>query len=329
MTHPYESLTPDVVLDAVDSTGLRTDGRMMALNSYENRVFQIGVEPNRTDEPAFIVAKYYRPDRWQDDAILEEHAFALALATEEIPVVAPMRLGETTLPKHKGFRFALFPRQGGRWPDLDTAENLRWVGRYLGRIHQLGAAQPFVRRPHINVESFGHNPAQWLLRSDRLPLEYRSRYQTLTAQLLEQVADIFAQVSPHAIRLHGDCHRGNILWTDTGPHFVDLDDCRMGPAIQDLWMLLAGDREEQSWQLNQVLEGYRLFREFDSREVRLIEPLRSLRYIHYAAWLARRWSDPAFPPAFPWFDSPRYWEEHLDDLNRQMDALTAPGLEVV
>lgn len=329
VTHPYEALTPDAVLDAVESTGLRADGRLMALNSYENRVFQIGVEPDKTDASTFVVAKFYRPDRWLNDAILEEHAFALALAAEEIPVVAPMRLSDTTLPNHKGFRFALFPRQGGRWPDLDAAENLRWIGRFLGRIHLLGAAKPFAHRPHINVDTFGRGPAQWLLQSDRLPTEYKSRYESLTAELLERVADIFDQVSPHTIRLHGDCHPGNILWTDAGPHFVDLDDCRMGPAIQDLWMLLSGDREEQSWQLNQVLEGYRLFRDFDPQELRLIEPLRSLRYIHYAAWLARRWDDPAFPPAFPWFDSPRYWEEHSDDLSRQLDALNAPLLAIV
>ena len=329
MSHPYESLTPDVVLDAVDSTGLRTDGRLMALNSYENRVFQIGVESEQEDAPRFVVAKFYRPDRWHTNAILEEHLFALALAAAEIPVVAPLRIGDTTLLHHLGFRFTLFPRQGGRWPDLDTATNLRWIGRFLGRIHQLGAAKSFAHRAAVDVDTFGHSPAQWLLQSDRLPEEYKPRYKALTSELLARISAVLDRVAPTRLRLHGDCHPGNVLWTDAGPHFVDLDDCCTGPASQDLWMLLSGDRDEQAWQLTHILEGYRLFRDFDPQELWLIEPLRTLRYIHYAVWLARRWDDPAFPAAFPWFDSPRYWEQHLDDLNQQIEALEAPLLNVI
>lgn len=301
----------------------------MALNSYENRVFQIGVERSTVDAPSFIVAKFYRPDRWDDDAILEEHAFALALDATEIPVVAPLQLRDRTLFSHKAFRLAIFPRQGGRWPDLDTPENLRWIGRFMGRIHQLGAAKRFAHRPYLDVDTYGRAAAEWLLQPSRLPTEYRSRYESVTSELLERIATVFEQVSAHAIRLHGDCHPGNVLWTDSGPHFVDLDDCRMGPAIQDLWMLLSGDRSEQAWQLTHILEGYRVFREFEPQELALIEPLRTLRYIHYAAWLARRWEDPAFPAAFPWFDSPRYWEEHLDDLSKQLDILDAPALAVI
>ena len=327
MKHPYEHLTPDLMLEAVDAIGLRTDGRLLALNSYENRVVQLGLEEPLPGGGDFVVAKFYRPERWTDAAIREEHAFARALAAEEIPVIAPLTddAGET-LHLHGGFRFAVFPRQGGRWPDLDTPERLAWIGRFLGRIHQLGAARAFGHRPTLDTASYGRAAAEALLRSPLLPTEYRDRYRQLTEALLEQVAERFTALAPRSIRLHADCHPGNILWTDSGPHFVDLDDCRMGPAIQDLWMLLSGERTEMSAQLGHLLDGYRMFRPFDSRETALIEPLRSLRIIHYAAWLARRWDDPAFPPTFTWFGTPHYWESHLDDLERQLELLDEPPL---
>ncbi len=251
------------------------------------------------------------------------------MAAAEIPVVPPLpdAAGET-LHRHAGFRFALYPRQGGRWPDLDTPERLAWTGRLLGRIHQLGAARPFRHRPTLDATSFGRAPAAELLDSPLLPPEYRVRYRALTDELLGRIEERWAELAPRPIRLHGDCHPGNILWTDAGPHFVDLDDCRMGPAVQDLWMLVSGERADLAAQLGHLLDGYRLFRPFDSRELGLIEPLRALRFIHYAAWLARRWDDPAFPPAFHWFGTPHYWEGHLDDLRHQLELLDQPPLMV-
>ena len=324
MSHPYDALSPDRVLDAIDAQGFTSDGHLLALNSYENRVYQVGLE-----DAGFVVAKFYRPDRWSDDAILEEHAFSLALAAQEIPVVAPLAdAAGNTLHHHAGFRFALFPRQGGRWPELDDPDHLEWLGRFLGRIHQLGAAQDFRHRPGTDPRTLGREPADALLQSPLLPPEYRSRYQTLSDALIGRCEAVFAKVQPRLLRLHGDCHPGNILWTDDGPHFVDMDDCRMGPAVQDLWMLLSGDRTDMCWQLDAVLEGYRMFRDFDPAELALIEPLRALRMIHYAAWLARRWDDPAFPLAFPWFGSANYWEDQLATLEQQLETLALPPLQL-
>ena len=324
MSHPYAELSPDRVLDAIDAQGFLTDGHMLALNSYENRVFQVGLEDGR-----FLVAKFYRPGRWSDAAILEEHAFSLALAADEIPVVAPLadEAGET-LHRHEGFRLALFPRQGGRWPDLENPDRLEWVGRFLGRIHQLGAARAFAHRPTTDPLVLGREPAAWLADSPILPPEYRDRYRTLSDALISRCEAIFAEVRPSSLRLHGDCHPGNILWTDDGPHFVDMDDCRMGPAIQDLWMLLSGERADMAWQMDAVLEGYRTFRDFDPGELVLIEPLRALRLIHYGAWLARRWDDPAFPQAFPWFGTRDYWEDQLNTFEQQLDVLDQPPLQL-
>jgi Ser/Thr protein kinase RdoA (MazF antagonist) len=324
VTHPYAALSPELVLDAIDAQGYLCDGRLLTLNSYENRVFQVGLE-----DDGFLVAKFYRPQRWSDAAILEEHSFSLALAADEIPVVAPL-VGTTgeTLHHYQGFRFALFPRQGGRAPDLDNGDQLEWLGRFLGRIHQLGAAQPFLHRPATDPQTLGHEPATAMLQSPLLPPDQRNRYQDLTAALIEGCEAAFRAVRPELLRLHGDCHPGNILWTDQGPHFVDMDDCRMGPAVQDLWMLLSGDRQEMTWQLDAVLEGYGCFRDFNRAELALIEPLRALRLIHYAAWLARRWDDPAFPKAFSWFATPAYWEEYLGILQDQLRQLGEPPLRL-
>jgi Ser/Thr protein kinase RdoA (MazF antagonist) len=324
VSHPYDALSPDRVLDAIDAQGFASDGRLLALNSYENRVYQVGLE-----DAGFVVAKFYRPERWSDAAILEEHAFSLALAAQEIPVVAPLAdAAGHTLHHQAGFRFALFPRQGGRWPELDDLDHLEWIGRFLGRIHQLGAARDFQHRPYTDPATLGREPAAALLQSPLLPAEYRGRYRELSDALIDRCEAAFAQVQPRLLRLHGDCHPGNILWTEDGPHFVDMDDCRMGPAIQDLWMLLSGDRADMSVQLDAVLEGYRLFRDFDPAELALIEPLRALRLIHYAAWLARRWDDPAFPPAFPWFGGASYWEEQLATLEQQLHVLAQPPLQL-
>jgi Ser/Thr protein kinase RdoA (MazF antagonist) len=322
---PYRDLTPDLILDAVESTGRRCSGGMLALNSYENRVYQIGL-----DAGGFIVAKFYRPGRWPDAAIREEHAFTLELAGHEIPVVAPLTddHGETLF-EHGGYRFALYPRRGGRWPDLDNPDNLLWMGRFLGRMHAVGAVRPFSDRPALTIADFGVASYQYVLQAGFIPAELVVPYRSLAEDVLKQVERCYARAGEVTdIRLHGDCHPGNILWTDDGPHFVDLDDCRMGPAVQDLWMLLSGERQEMTAQLSELLEGYNEFYDFNPRELHLIEPLRTLRMIHYSAWLARRWDDPAFPAAFPWFNTTRYWEDQILALREQAALLDEPVLSV-
>ncbi len=322
---PYADLTPDVVLDAVDSLGHVTDGRILALNSYENRVYQLGLE-----DGDFVVTKFYRPDRWTDAAILEEHAFALELSEHEIPVVAPLVAGDgATLHTHAGFRFAVFPRQGGRWPELTRAEERAWMGRFLGRIHAVGARAAFEHRRTLSTDWLGHDAVGAILGSDWLPEHLTESYRVVTEQLLAHIELQLAELGEiRMLRIHGDCHPGNVLWTDAGPHFVDLDDCMSGPAVQDLWLFLSGSREECAVQLKDLLEGYGQFCDFDYRELRLIEALRGLRIMHHTAWIARRWLDPAFPKAFPWFEDNKYWEEHVLALKEQLAALDEPPLEV-
>lgn len=320
---PYADLTPETILCALESVGYQPSGGMLALNSYENRVYQIGME-----EAPPLVAKFYRPGRWSDASIQEEHNFTLALAADEIPVVAPLPdPAGATLHHYQGYRLALFPRRGGRWPELENPDNLEWIGRFIARIHLLGAAQPFKHRPIIDPDQMGRASADYLLAEGCIPLELESGYRRITEALQQRIDEAFAATRDcRVIRLHGDCHPGNILWTEQGPHFVDMDDCRNGPAIQDLWMLLSGDRQEMALQLSYIREGYETFRELDSREVALIEPLRTLRMIHYAAWLARRWGDPAFPHAFPWFHTHQYWQSHLAELEQQLRLLDEPPL---
>ncbi|HHM04455.1 MAG TPA: serine/threonine protein kinase [Gammaproteobacteria bacterium] len=314
----YQSLSPDRILDAVESTGARCDGRLLALNSYENRVYQVGTE----DGPP-LIAKFYRPGRWPNEAILEEHAFALELAAREIPVVPPLRNeAGITLHEFDHHRLALYPRQGGRWPELDKPGKLLWLGRFLGRIHAVGAIAPFQHRPTLTIEDFGDASCHYLLENGFIPAELTLAYRTLAEDVLKQVRACWERAGPVSlIRLHGDCHGGNILWSGAGPHFVDLDDARMGPAVQDLWMLLSGERRDMTMQLSELLEGYNDFFDFNPRELALIEALRTLRLLHYAAWLARRWKDPAFKQAFPWFNSPRYWEEQILALREQAAAM--------
>jgi Ser/Thr protein kinase RdoA (MazF antagonist) len=326
--HPYSRLTPDLALDALDSIGLHGDGRLLALNSFENRVFQFGIE----DAPP-VVAKFYRPERWSDAAILEEHAFAFELAAREIPAVPPLRLNGATLHHHAGFRFAVFPRQGGRPPELDQPGVLEWLGRFLGRIHAVGGLQPFRHRPALDIAGFGEEPRDWLLAHDFIPFELREVWAGVVAQALDGVRQCFDRAGDvRTLRLHGDCHMGNVLWTEDGetrgPHFVDFDDARSGPAVQDIWMLLSGEREDRTRQLHDILAGYEDFAGFDTRELHLVEGLRTLRLIHYSAWIARRWHDPAFPLAFPWFEKPRYWEERILELREQialMDEAPLPA----
>lgn len=312
---PFSALTPDIILSALETVGLHSDGRLLALNSYENRVYQVGIE-NATA----VVTKFYRPHRWTNAAILEEHAFIQELAENEIPVVPPLRFRENkTLNQVNGFRFSVFPKQGGRVPEIEGRERLEWIGRFIARIHAIGALKPFKERPALDITHFGDEPRNYLLKHDFIPADLFSAYSSVITRALDAVRRCFERAGKVKIlRLHGDCYPGNILWTDDGPHFVDFDDSRMGPAIQDLWMLLSGDRTEMTLQLNYLLAGYQTFYDFNARELHLLEALRTLRLIHYSAWIAKRWDDPAFPMAFPWFNTPRYWQDRIIELREQI-----------
>jgi Ser/Thr protein kinase RdoA (MazF antagonist) len=322
--HPFQSLTPSFIIDAVESQGFRCDCRTSALNSYENRVYQVGIEDGLP-----LIAKFYRPGRWSDAQIIEEHRFCLELAEHELPVVAPrLNAAGESLFNHDGFRFALYPRQGGHAPEFDNLDNLLILGRMLGRIHSVGAVRPFAHRPTLDSQSFGHASVA-LLTEHFIPDEYRPSYTAVAGQLLTAIDAILAEAGEiRYIRTHGDCHAGNILWRDAAPHCVDFDDARMAPAVQDLWMMLSGDRPRQTAQLDALIEGYREFCDFRPRELRLVEALRALRMLHYSAWLARRWQDPIFPATFPWFNTVRYWGEQILELREQLAALEEPPLEL-
>ena len=334
-THPFSLLTPDLVLDALDSVGLMGDGRLTALSSYENRVYQAMLENGQR-----VVAKFYRPGRWTDAQIQEEHDFAAELMAEEVPAIGPLALQGRTLHHHEGFAFSVSPWRGGRMPELQDFEVLEWIGRFLGRIHTVGAATPFEHRPTLDTQTFGVEPQQWLMEHHIIPLDTQSAWAAACKKAIDLIAEkcvldcatgeISSQTATY-LRLHGDCHPGNILWTPegqpgAGPHFVDLDDARMGPAVQDLWMLMSGERAQRTQQLGALLDGYEQIRPFDRRELVLIEPLRTLRLIHYSAWLARRWEDPIFPRTFPWFGSSDYWRGQVDMLHEQLEAMQEPPL---
>ena len=312
-TPDYHNLTPDFICDAVESLGFRLDTGLLALNSYENRVYQFRAEDGKR-----YVVKFYRPHRWSDAQIEEEHAFTQELYDAEIPVSPPLRFGGKTLIHWHGHRFAAFDSQGGRAPELDNPDHLTQLGRLLGRIHMVGAARPFSHRPRIDIQSFGHEALATILAAGYVPDYLRARFEDVTRTLIRHCETIEQRVgNVERFRLHGDCHSGNVLWTPAGPHFVDFDDSRNGPAIQDLWMLLSGSPEEMKQQFDAILDGYEEFREFDWRERHLVEVLRALRLIHYSAWLSARWTDPAFPLAFPWFGHSRYWEEQSLTLHEQ------------
>lgn len=325
-SHPFETLTPDFILDAIEAQGFLSDGRILALNSYENRVYQVGIE----DEVP-IIAKFYRPGRWSDAQILEEHQFCYELEEQELSVVTPLKnsQGESLL-RYQDFRLALFPRRGGRAPDLDNPDHLYQLGNTLGRMHQVGAAKPFIERPALDLASFGYNSIELIAR-DFMPASLREAYLSLTRDLMQKIEEAFQRFDDiKSIRVHGDCHGGNLLWRDDLAHFVDFDDARMAPAMQDLWMLLSeNERHLRELQLAEVLAGYQEFADFDPRELHLVEPLRTLRMLHYSAWLARRWEDPAFPLSFPWFNTERYWGEHILQLREQLSALQEPVLRVL
>ena len=320
----YDALTPDRILDAVESQQYRCDGRLLALNSYENRVYQLWL-----DDGSALVAKFYRPARWSDAAILEEHEYGLELAQREIPVVAPMAVNGATLFEHAGFRFALYPRRPGRTPELEDHETLRWLGRFIARIHAVGALKPFEHRPAIDIATFGRQPYEYVISHDFVPADLRATYASVVDDVLDRVERAYERAgSIRSLRLHGDCHSGNILWTEEGPHFVDLDDAPTGPAVQDIWMWLAGDRPTMQAQLGAVMEGYREFYDFNADELSLVEALRTLRLIHYSGWLAQRWDDPAFPHNFPFFNTQRYWQDQILALREQAAAMDEPPLQL-
>ena len=323
MSHPFSALTPDLVLDSVESLGFLSDARVLALNSYENRVYQVGIEG---EVP--LIAKFYRPGRWSDAAIREEHAFSFELQAHEVPVVAPLLVDGDSLFEHAGFRFALFPRRGGHAPEPGDLDQLYRFGQLLGRLHAIGASRPFQHRETLAVANFGHESLATLLDGNFIPASLLPAYESVARDLLARLDELFARVEYTAIRLHGDCHPGNLLYRDERFHIVDLDDCRMGPAVQDLWMLLAGERQERLRQISELIDGYQEFHDFAPRELALIEGLRSLRLIHYSAWLARRWDDPAFPASFPWFGSERYWGEQVLTLREQLAALDEEPLRL-
>jgi Ser/Thr protein kinase RdoA (MazF antagonist) len=323
MSHPFAALTPDLVLDAVESLGFLSDARVLALNSYENRVYQVGIDG---EQP--LIAKFYRPERWTDAAIREEHAFSQELAECEVPVVAPLSLEGETLFSYADFRFALFPRRGGRAPEPGNMDQLYRLGQLLGRLHGVGSLRPFAHREHLQVSNFGHESLATLLNGSFIPQSLLPAYESVARDLLKRLDQLFAANPYQSIRLHGDCHPGNLLCRDDSFHIVDLDDCRMGPAIQDLWMMLAGERHERLSQLAELIEGYQEFHDFNPRELVLIEGFRALRLMHYSAWLARRWDDPAFPMSFPWFGTERYWGEQILTLREQIAALDEEPLRL-
>ncbi len=325
---PYETLSPDVILDAVEAAGWLPDGGLLALNSFENRVYQVGIE-----ESTPVVVKFYRPNRWSDEQIHEEHGFTAELLEHELSCVAPLNRPETdsagaapdTLFCYRDFRYAVFPRQGGYPPNIEDLDNLRILGRAMARIHAQGAVRPFNHRIALTIDRMAEESRKFLLQKEFIPPYLIDAYTSTTEHLLERLNrfDI-----PTPLRIHGDCHMGNVLWRNGIPHFVDFDDCLMGPAIQDLWMLLSGERVDRSAQLSELVDAYEEFFTFNVSEVALIEPLRTLRIMHHAAWLARRWHDPAFPQAFPWFNTERYWAEHILELKEQMAAMDEAPLTI-
>lgn len=322
-SHPYSALTPELVIDAVETTGRLCDMRIFPLNSYENRVYQVGLDDS---EP--IIAKFYRPERWTDQQILEEHRFSYELFDAELPVVPPLRNdhGETLL-SYQGYRFSLYQRKGGHAPELDNFDHLLTLGRLTGRIHAMGAQTAFTHRPHLDVYSFAEQ-SYALISEQFIPNDLQLPYRSLCEDIIKTLKVVFADTPYQPIRVHGDCHAGNILWRGDSPHFVDLDDSRMAPAIQDLWMFLSGDRQAQTAQISELVDGYNEFFDFDPRQLRLVEALRTLRIMHYSAWLARRWEDPAFPHNFPWFNTVRYWSDHILELREQLAMLNEPPLQL-
>ena len=313
-----------MVIDAVESLGLYSDQRIFPLNSYENRVYRVGIE-----DAAPVIVKFYRPERWTRDAILEEHSFSFELQDNDINVVAPLKINNESLHEFEGFQFALFPMQGGYAPELELPDTMYRIGLNIGRMHQVGLSKPFKHRQSLSLEKWAVESRSFLLEKEFIPLSLQSAYDTLTSDLIKTMRSIKGQFSVNQQRIHGDCHMGNILWREDQAYFVDLDDCVMGPAVQDIWLLLSGDRAQQTSLLSEFLDGYEEFASFDLKELNLIETLRTMRIMNYSAWLARRWGDPAFPMHFPWFNTERYWSEHILELREQLSALNELPLQLM
>lgn len=320
----FNELGPDAILDAVESLGYLSDGRLVPLNSYENRVYRVGIE----DQPP-LVAKFYRPGRWTDEQIREEQIFSMELADAEVPVVPPLVRDGETLFQQGPYRFSLYAYQPGRPPEFDNPDHLELLGRFVARIHGHGGSRPFTSRPSLDIRSFGEQAREYLLASDWIPADLLPAYESVSADALERIRRCYeAAGEVSCIRLHGDMHAGNILWHEDMPFIVDLDDARSGPAIQDLWMFLSGERRERTIQLADLMEGYEQFNDFDPRELHLVEALRTLRIMYHASWIARRWSDPAFPRAFTFFAESRYWEAHILALREQIALMDEPPLQL-
>ncbi len=312
--HPFEQLSPELILNAIETQNFAVNGSVTALNSYENRVYQIGIED---DLP--LIVKFYRPARWNHAQIQEEHDFCFTLKAHDLPVITPLKNTQNnSLFEFQGFSFALFPRTGGYAPELDHQDNLSIMGRTLARLHNIGATHKFQHRPILSAKSFGQDAINFVTESF-IPFEYRSAYQGVCQEIMPIITQHMQEA--HNISVHGDLHVGNILMRDNIPNLVDFDDSRLAPAIQDIWMLLSGDPHEQEAQLQKIIPSYGEFRPFPYNELGMIESLRTLRMIHHTAWLAKRWHDPAFPPAFTWFNTHQFWQQHVDDLNQQLVKL--------
>lgn len=319
----FSSLTPDLIIDGLESVGFSVDSGLLALNSYENRVYQFHDENMER-----YVTKFYRPQRWSDEQLREEHTFGFELDSAEIPVIAPLKIAGESLFTFKGYQFAVYPCRGGRIFEVDNLDQLEWMGRFVGRMHAVGAQKPFIHRPTFNTNEMLFEAREIIASAGYVPQTLHTSFFTILDLVIKEAQQ---QYKPsNAIRLHGDCHAGNILWREgEGPHFVDLDDCRSGPAIQDLWMMLSGDRQQQLLQLDTILSGYEEFFTFENQQLNLIESLRTMRVVNYMAWLCKRWSDPAFPRNFPWFQEEKYWEQQILMLKEQMSALQQPPLTLL
>ncbi|AWB66557.1 serine/threonine protein kinase [Saccharobesus litoralis] len=325
----FGSLSPDLILDAIESIDLRVESGLLALNSYENRVYQFrGLTFDALREQKYVV-KFYRPLRWTDQQIQEEHDFAFALQDAEVPIIAPLQFNNQSLHHYQGHRFAIYPCRGGRAFENDNLDHLEWMGRFIGRIHMVGQAFDFKYRPEINSQVYLHTAKQHIVDSQMIPPQLETSFFTILDMVIEKAQGLYQPQTNRALSLHGDCHAGNILWTDDGPHFVDLDDARTGPAVQDLWMMLSGDRQQQELQLDTMIGGYEEFCDFDVSELKLIEPLRALRMVHYMGWIANRWQDPAFPRNFAWFQEAKYWEQQILALKEQYAELNEKPIRLL
>ena len=327
MSHAYDQLTPDTVLNAIDSVlveqGKMTSGHQMALNSYENRVYQIGIE---NEQP--VIAKFYRPERWSDAAIYQEHDFTLAALEDELPVIAPLVINDETLFQYEGFRFALYPRQGGQSEQIERREDFEQMGRLLARLHQTANVVDASQRPVMTPDRFAIQSRQYLLENQWIPEDLLPAYETLSKDVVDILQQRWDEHQPSLRLVHGDLHIGNLIWYQQQPYMLDLDDCIKAPRIQDIWMMLYGERDQMMAQLSDIARGYEMFLPFPAHELPLIETLRTMRLMNYSAWLAKRWDDPAFPQAFPWFNTGRYWSEQILTLREQMAALQEPSLQL-